>query len=138
MGCSAFGIGFRGEFDAKMSSLNSLQWGVHKDCKGIEFSFVNSDYRKPLLGDISIYKTLESGPFCCVGVQANTGDHKLAVSAATECCNETTKYLLEQDGCLRISKKKNLNKSLTLSVAAALNLTNLNSGHKFGLGLQFN
>ena len=138
MGCSAFGIGFRGEFDAKMSSLNSLQWGVHKDCKGIEFSFVNSDYRKPLLGDISIYKSLENGPFCCVGVQANTGDHKLAVSAATDSCNETTKYLLEQDGCLRVSKKKNLNKSLTLSVAAALNLTNLNSGHKFGLGLQFN
>jgi len=138
-GCKGFGGGFTGEFDSKTGSVQNLGWGFQgfKNDGKYALSYVSNDIYKPFQGNLSVFKTLESGPFSAYGVQANTADHKLAVAWKSECCNVETKYKLDQDGVFSVAQNKKLNGSLAMNISAAFNTKDLGSGHKFGVGLAF-
>lgn len=136
-GCSAVTAGFTGQFDSKTGSLENLGWGFQKDGNHT-LSFVSENAYKPFQGTLSLYKSMESGPFSCYGVQADTASHKLAVSWASQCCKMTTKYKIDQDGMFSVAQNKQVNGGLQLNLSAAFNTKDLSSGHKFGVGLAFN
>jgi len=139
-GCSGFATGFTGQFDSKSGSVENLGWGFqgHKNGGRNILSYVSENVYKPFQGTLSLYKSLESGPFSEFGVQADTANHKLAVSWASQCCKMTTKYKIDQEGVFSVTQNNQLNGALKLNLSAAFNTKDLSSGHKFGVGLAFN
>lgn len=132
-------LGVQGEFDAKSSNLNNMTVGFHKNVGDLELSFVADDYKSPFCGTFSVYKALKEGPFCCYGVQGNGPAGKLSVAWAQKCCSNLLKYKIDETGTFSVANSKKLNGAVTMNVAAALNLGNLNAGgHNFGVGLSFN
>lgn len=136
-GCSKLNFGLKGSLG--MSGLSNASFGWHCAKGDLQSHFKSNDLTNCMQGITGVYQYLPNNKhFCCYGVEFDSKASTLALAAATGCCANTTRFKVDQTGTLNVAKVSKLNKSVSLNVSAALNMTQLGAGdHKFGMGLSF-